>query len=209
MLSVDESLNFLKDNGMPIAKSVLVNSESEAVNQALKIGYPVVLKVVSSKLTHKTDVGGVITGLVDEVSVRRAYNQLINLSKSKGVSINGLLVQEQLSGIELIIGVNKDPVFNQVILLGIGGVLVELIKDVSLRVCPVNKKEALRMINELKAKKLLAGYRGKEGVNTKKLADLISKVSRLAVKKSIKEMDINPLIMKGSKALIVDARLEF
>ncbi len=209
MLDVFESLEFLKQQGLPVVKSFLAGSRHEAVFASRAIGYPVVMKLVSPKAVHKTDIGGVITGIHDELRAKRAYDELIYKSEKLKIPLRGVLVQEQFSGVELIIGVKKDHVFNQVIMIGVGGIFVELLKDVSFRVCPVNKKQVLSMINELRANKLLKGYRGVKGVNIDKLAGLISKVSRLAVDKDLIEMDINPIIMKADKALIVDARIKF
>jgi acyl-CoA synthetase (NDP forming) len=110
--------------------------------------------------------------------------------------LGGVMLQEQVSGVELILGVKKDPVFNHVLLLGLGGVLVELIKDVSLRVCPVTKSEAESMIRELKTYPLLTGYRGKKGINLDLLARLLVDLSKTAIKNDIKALDINPLIAK-------------
>ncbi len=207
MLDVFESLKFLKKQGLPVAKSYLATSRHEAVFASKTIGYPVVMKLVSSKAIHKTDVGGVVTGIYDEIRARRAYDELLLSAQHLKLPLKGILIQEQFSGIELIIGIKKDPVFSQVLMFGIGGIFVELLRDVSFRVCPVNKKEAKSMICELKAGKLLQGYRGVKGVNIDKLSELISKISKIAVQKDIKEMDINPLTMKGNKALVIDARV--
>lgn len=209
MLDVNESLNVLIRQELPVAKSYLTKGKDDALSKARLIGYPVVLKIVSEQAIHKTDVGGVIVGINDDVSLAKAYDELTALSRKHGFSLKGLLVQEQFKGLELIIGIKKDPVFNQVIMFGVGGVMVELLKDVSFRVCPVNKSEAKKMINELKAKELLSGFRGSVPADLDVIADLISRVSRMAVNEKIIEMDLNPVMIKGAKALIVDARISF
>lgn len=209
MLDVYESLKILSSSSLPIAKSFLAHSKDESIKYARELGYPVVLKLVSAELIHKTEASGVVINIQNEGELVRAYDAITNKTSQLKIKVKGMLIQEQLSGIELIIGVKKDPVFGQVIMFGIGGVFVELLKDVSFRVCPIDIKEASSMIGELKARKLLEGYRGKEGVDLKILALIISKVSKFAVDKNLIEMDINPLIMKSGKALIVDARIDY
>jgi len=196
---VNESLEFLKLEGYPVARSFIIGSVND-LNEVLKrVKLPVVMKIISSEHTHKTDVGGVITGINCVKAAVKAFNHLKRLG--------GVMLQEQVSGVELILGVKKDPVFNHVLLLGLGGVLVELIKDVSLRVCPVTKSEAESMIRELKTYPLLTGYRGKKGINLDLLARLLVDLSKTAIKNDIKALDINPLIANNKELLIVDARL--
>lgn len=198
MLDVFESLNFLKLNGLPVVKSLVVKSVGALKSACECFGYPLVLKVNSSG--HKSDSGGVVISIYSYVGALKAFKQLKKYSSE-------LVVQPQVSGLELSLGLKVDPVFGQVIMFGLGGVLIELLNDVSFRVCPVNKKEAKLMINELKSSKLLKGYRGQPKISLELLCDLIVKLSHLAVKDNIKVLDINPLIASADKLLIVDARL--
>lgn len=199
MFNVLDSLDFLKREGFPVVKGVKVSSKSELLSACRIVGFPLVLKIVSGE--HKTDVGGVVTSVFSVKEALSAFSKLRRLSRD-------VLVQEQAGGLELVLGIKKDSVFNQVIMFGLGGVFIEVLKDVSFRVCPVSREDALSMINELKGSVLLKGYRGKEGVDVNVLADLIVKLSEVAVSKDVKELDINPLFGKGKELLIVDARLE-
>ncbi|MFA5405920.1 MAG: acetate--CoA ligase family protein [Candidatus Nanoarchaeia archaeon] len=201
MLDVNKSLEFLKLEGYPVAHSFMVESVNELTEVLKRVQFPIVMKIVSQTQTHKTDVGGVITNINSINEAINAFKKLKRITKS-------IMIQEQLNGVELIIGVKKDPVFNQVIMIGLGGVLVELLKDVSLRVCPINLNEAKLMINKLKTYPLLKGYRGKIGININLLTKLLVNLSRTAVDNDIKELDINPLFATDKKLIIVDARLK-
>ncbi len=195
MLNVNDSLKFLKSKGLPVVKQELIKDNKSLIKAVNKLGYPLVAKINSS--SHKTDIGGVKLN-INSMNELREF-----LKKNKEI-----IIQHQEKGIELIIGIKKDRSFGQVIMTGLGGVFVELFKDVSFKVCPVTKREAREMIRELKAYKLLKGYRGSEEVNLNKLTDLITTLSRIAVKEDIKELDINPLIISRNHLSIVDARLE-
>lgn len=197
MLNVSDSLNFLKIKGMPVVKTVKIESTNGLRMACNKIGYPLVLKLDTPE--HKTEKGWVVT---DINSLKKAEQAFKKLSKEGGV-----VLQPQVGGIELSLGIKKDPVFKQVVMFGLGGVFIELFKDVVFRVCPVNKSEANKMIKELKAIELLKGYRGGDKVNINSLAGLIAKLSRIGIKDDVKELDINPLIAVKDEFKIVDARL--
>jgi len=199
MLDVFESLNLLKLEGLPVVKGFKIDSVNALKIACEEFGYPIVMKIVSAE--HKIDIGGVKTNIKDYEEAVKTFKKLSKITKE-------VLIQPQVKGLELSLGIKKDPVFDQVILFGLGGMFIELIKDVSLRVCPVTKKEAHEMINELKTTELLKGYRGKPGVDLKKLENLIVNLSRIAIKKDIKELDINPLIAQNKEFNIVDARVD-
>jgi len=199
MLNVTDSLNLLKLEGLPVIKTFKVDS-IEALEIAVRdTGFPLVLKINSPE--HKTDKGGVMVGIQSFDEAITALKKLLKISKD-------VVAQPQAKGLELSLGIKKDPVFNQVILFGIGGVLIELLKDISLRICPITKVEAKEMINELKSAVFLKGYRGGLKVNIDLLADLISNLSRIALRHDIKELDINPLIAKDNDLFIVDSRIK-
>jgi acyl-CoA synthetase (NDP forming) len=198
MLDVSDSLNFLKLEGLPVVKSVKTDTIDGVRLAFEKLRPPLVMKLVSHE--HKTDVGGVVMGINSYGEAVSVFGRLSKMSKQ-------VLVQEQVKGLELALGVKKDPVFGQVIMFGLGGVFIELLRDVSFRVCPISKSEAKAMINELKAKQLLKGYRGGEKVNVNALAEIIVKLSRVVVRSDVKDLDINPLIASRKKLVIVDARL--
>ncbi|TFG09026.1 acetyl-CoA synthetase [Candidatus Heimdallarchaeota archaeon] len=203
-----EAKQVLKKIGVQIPPSVLAQTEEEAVNAAESFGYPVVMKLMSSEVLHKTDARAVMIDLNSAEDVRKIYHDFRN--RFQNVKIAGILVEKMVDkGIELIIGTNTDDDFGPVILFGVGGVLVEAIKDVVFRMCPTTVAQALNAINEIKAKIILEGFRGLPAVNKNELANLIVNISKLAweYKDAILEMDINPVIANNSGLHPVDARI--
>jgi succinyl-CoA synthetase beta subunit len=199
MLNVSQSIDFLKLEGLPVVKTMRVNSERGLRRAFDALKKPLVIKLNTAE--HKVDIKGVEMNINSFDEALKVFNRLSRISQE-------VVVQEQVKGLELSLGIKNDPVFKQVIMFGVGGVFIEVLNDVSFRVCPVTKAEAKQMINELRSAKLLKGYRGGESVDLDILASLIKKLSEIAVKNEIKELDINPLIASGKKILIVDARLE-
>ncbi|MBD3311913.1 hypothetical protein GF352_00415 [archaeon] len=197
MLNVSDSLNFLKIKGLPVVKTVKISSLNGLRTACKKLGYPLVLKLDSPE--HKTEKGWVVTDLNSLNEAEKAFKRLVKKGE--------IVLQPQVDGIELSLGIKKDPVFKQVVMFGLGGVFIELFKDVVFKVCPINKNEAKKMIKELKAIDLLKGYRGGKVVNLDLLANIITRLSRIAVKEDIKELDVNPLIAVKDNFKIVDARL--
>ncbi len=166
------------------------------------------MKLMSPQVLHKTDFGAVVIGLKTEQDVEKTFLDFMN--KFDHVDIHGILIEKMVqSGVELIIGTNTDSTFGPVILFGIGGVLVEAVKDVVFRMCPTTKNQALSAISEINAKVLLEGYRDLPVVNKEELADLIVKLSHLAWenREHIAEMDINPIIANENGIFPVDARI--
>ena len=193
--------------GLPVAKSQLCNDSGEVVKCAKRFHFPVVLKIISGQAIHKTDIGGIKVAK-DYAELRNSYLELMRLSRDKRIKLDGILVQEHTKGTEVIIGIKKDATFGHVIMFGIGGTMVELLKDVSFRVCPINENDAESMIGELKFNKLLYGFRGSKPVNFKLLKSILVKVSKIPSRhKKIEELDINPLMISGNTAKIVDARV--
>lgn len=214
-LSEHTSKELLKSYGVPVTKEIIATNEmsdGEAVTAAKKIGYPVVMKIESADVMHKSDVGGVVLNVRDDEAVNKAFKDIIkNVSeKMPEAKINGILIQEMSpAGLEMIIGVNNDPQFGPVILCGLGGVFVEIFKDVALCPAPVTKSEALQMIKSLKAYPLLNGARGKKILDVNALADTIVNVSKFAAdnKDTISQIDINPVMVypAGEGVKAVDA----
>jgi acetate---CoA ligase (ADP-forming) subunit beta len=206
-----ESKKILKQAGLSVTEPLLAKSSSEAVLIARSLGYPVVLKVVSSDVIHKSDAGGVAVGLKDAESVSQAYTQIMAAINKKypQARIDGISVQPQApSGVEVIIGMTRDPQFGPAIMFGLGGIWVEIFNDVSIRIAPLCPEDAAEMVRELKGYKLLQGYRGQPKVDTVTLEDWLLKVSALSLKNSrIKELDINPVFAYAQGALAVDARI--
>ncbi len=203
-----EAKQVLQNMNILIPPSKLALSEVEAIESAKEFGFPVVLKLMSKDVMHKTDSGAVVLGLSNEQEVKETYVDF--MKRFDNVEIAGVLVEKMVKkGLELIIGTNTDSTFGPVILFGIGGVLVEAIKDVVFRMCPVTKEQALGAIGEIKAKILLEGFRGQPKVNKNQLADLLVKISQLAWENRdfIAEMDINPIIANEDGIFPVDARI--
>lgn len=208
-LSEGESKALLAQFGIPVTRGGLARSAGEAVALAGQIGYPVALKVDSPDIPHKTEAGAVFLNLNSEEEVRQAFDTILRNAGSykPGARVNGVLVQEMLpEGIEVITGVTRDPVFGPVVMFGLGGIFVEVLKDVAFRVVPLSRGDALEMIKETKGYQVLQGVRGKPPADIDALVDVIMKVSTLAtvLKDQVEELDINPLVVypegRGVKA---------
>ncbi len=208
-LSFIEVKNILKKYKLPSPPSELAKSESEARKIADKIGYPVVIKIDSPDISHKSDVGGVMTDIKSGEDTTAAYLKIIkNARKIKNAKINGVIVQKMEHGTAVIIGMKRDAQFGPVLIFGLGGVFVEIMKDVSFRIALIDKNEALEMIKEIKGHEILKGARGAEKANINAIVDIILKLSRLSIKeKRIMELDFNPVIANKKTAKIVDARI--
>ncbi|MCS7128718.1 MAG: acetate--CoA ligase family protein [Sulfolobales archaeon] len=207
-----ESINLLESYGIPVAKAELASEVNEAVALAKKIGYPVVLKIVSPDISHKSDVGGVRVGIDSDDGVRSAFNEIIsNVSeRAPGSRIAGVLVQKMApsGGIEVIIGGLRDRAFGPVIMFGLGGVFVEVLRDVSFRISPLLEEEAYEMLRELKGARVLNGYRGMPPVDKSSLVRIILKVAKILDENpEIDSLDLNPVMSYTSGALVVDARV--
>jgi len=197
--------------GIPTPNSELAHDTQEAVKIAEKIGYPVVMKISSIDISHKSDAGGVVVGLDSSSRVREAYDEIIrsSLKFKPEALIDGVLVEKQApQGVEVIVGAKKDPQFGHVVIVGLGGVSVELFSDFSSRITPFSKREALKMIREMKAYQLLAGWRGTKPKDIPALAEVIMAVSNLVTEYSlIEEMDLNPVMIYERGAVALDSRI--
>ena len=206
-----ESKELVKQAGIPIIETKLARSKKEAISLSKEIGFPVVLKINSPDIVHKSDSGGVRLGLASATQVGNAYREIMSSTKQKypKAIIHGVSVQKMAPpGIEVIIGMSKDPQFGPVIMFGLGGVMVEVLKDVSLRIVPVTQKDAQEMIKEIKGYPLLEGYRGQEPASIPALEELIVNVSQFAEQNpQVKELDLNPIFAYNDKAIAVDARI--
>ena len=206
-----EAKTVCMEYNIPVTKFKVASSESEAVKFAEEIGYPVVLKIVSPDIIHKFDVGGVILNLRSAEEVRKAYNQIIeNVKEHKSdVKILGVTVQEMAPpSTEVIVGAIKDAQFGPTIMFGLGGIFVEVLKDVTFRIAPVTEEEAKDMISEIKAYPILKGYRGNPPADIDTIAKILVKTSKLVTDhQEIQELDLNPIIVYESGAKTVDARI--
>ena len=196
---------------MPVTRIHVAETEDEAVEAAENIGYPIVLKIVSPQILHKSDAGGVIVGIEDEQGIREGFNKIIqNAKKYKAnAEITGILVQEMApKGTEIIVGSTTDPTFGPTLMFGLGGIFVEILKDVSFRVAPITKVDAAEMIEEIKAVKILEGARGMPPCHKPTLAEILYKTSNMLMDcPEIKELDMNPILAYPDSARIVDARI--
>jgi acetyltransferase len=203
----------LEAYGFPMLRSKMVRDAAEGVAAACEIGFPVVLKIVSPDIVHKVDVGGVRLNLESETEVRDAYAELLQrvTSAKNDVEIWGVLVQEMVrGGKETILGMKRDPHFGALLMFGLGGIYVEVLKDVTFRIAPIRELGAKNMIENIKGIKLLMGYRGEPASDLDAIAESLLRLSQLVTDfPEIEEMDINPLIVlpAGSGARVVDARI--
>jgi len=197
--------------GIPVTNFKVASNEREAVQFAAEIGFPVVLKIVSPDIIHKFDVGGVILNINSETEVRTAYNKILeNVKKHKSnARIRGILVQEMApQSTEVIVGATKDPQFGPALMFGLGGIFVEVLKDVTFRIAPLSESDAREMITEVKAYPILKGYRGQPPVDVEAIVKILLNTSRLMMEHpEIKELDLNPIMVYEKGAKTVDARI--
>lgn len=202
--SVMELAN-IKLNKMEIAKNL-----DECIIAANRIGFPIVLKVISEDVLHKSDAGGVKIGIGSEDELRNSFDEMIKSIRIHypTAKIEGYSVEEMVKGIELLIGTNTDEQFGKMIALGIGGIFVEIYKDLSFRLIPIKVKDIEEMIDEIKGKKLLDGFRGMPVVDHDELVSLVLNVSKIVEENPIiKEMDLNPVVATKQGLKAIDARI--
>ncbi len=211
ILTEFEAKTFLKQAGIPVVETKLARTSKEAVLISQKVGFPVALKINAPDIVHKSDSGGVKLSLDSASQVRNAYREIINGigKKYPSSSIQGVSVQKMAKpGTEVIVGTSKDPQFGPVIMFGLGGIFVEVLKDVSFRIIPLSRKDAREMIEEIKGYPLLKGYRGKEPADIPALVEIILKISNVIMQTpEIKELELNPILAYPKGALGVDARI--
>lgn len=206
-----ESMGILKEYGISTPNFRLVKSEEEAIEAAERVSYPVVLKIVSKDIIHKSDVGCVKVGIKDKEELIVAYQQILRNAKTKveGAVIEGLLLVEMVKGgVECIVGITRDEQFGPTIMFGLGGVFVELLEDVSLELLPITREEASGMIRNIKGYKLLDDYRGAKKKDIKAIEDVLLSVSKLVLQQpEIKEIDLNPVLVFEDGVKVLDARI--
>jgi acetyltransferase len=200
--------------GLPITKTLLSKSEEEAVSLASSVGFPIVMKVVSPDIIHKSDAGGVKVNIKDETGVREAYRTIMANAKSykADANIHGIAIQEMAPwGTEVIIGSVNDPTFESTIMFGLGGIFVEVLKDVTFRVAPISTHDAASMLSEIRGAPILKGVRGELPRDSKVLSEILSRYSQMIedLKDDIAESDANPVLVyeEGKGVKIVDARI--
>lgn len=211
VLTEVESKELLKQAGIDIIDTRLATSREEAISISRKLGFPVALKVASPDIVHKSDAGGVKLGLGTAREVGKTYADILAAvgQKHPQARIQGVSVQKMARpGVEVIIGMSKDDQFGPVLMFGLGGILVEVLKDVSFRLVPLAKRDAAEMVREIKGYPLLEGYRGQEAVDISYLEELLLKVSDFVEQNpEVKELDLNPVFAYSDGAVAVDARV--
>jgi len=205
------AVNLLKQYHIPYPEHGLASGADEAVAVAEKLGYPVVIKVVSPDVSHKSDVGGVVVNLKSADQVRTGFANIMDRVSGavRGADMQGVLVCKQADeGLEVIVGALDDAVFGPIIMFGLGGIFTEVLKDVSFRAAPLRRRDAEEMIREIKAYPILQGARGQTGCDINKLIDLLLNVSDMVMKQpEIKELDLNPVRVYENNILVLDARI--
>ncbi len=208
ILTEHETKKLLAKYGIPVTKEQIATSANEALAIALQIGTPVAMKISSPDIPHKSDVGGVVLNVKREY-VLSTYNEIMTRIKkaAPNANIEGILIEQMApSGHETIVGLKKDAQFGHALMFGLGGIFVEVYKDVTFRVVPIDKSDALDMISEIKGYPILEGIRGKMPADIDAIARVLVSVSDMAEKENIIELDINPLIASEIGVVAVDAR---
>jgi acyl-CoA synthetase (NDP forming) len=209
-LDVYESRQVLEKMDVPLNRSVLATDREAAVKAALKLGFPVVMKVVSPDIIHKTEVGGVRVNLAGEREVAEAYDAMRARIKEKmpKARVRGVVLEEMLKGTELIVGSSCDPQFGRMLMFGMGGVFVEIYKDVTFRLVPIAEFDAREMIEEIKGKAILEGARGFPKADKEAIVKVLVTLSKGLLRyPAISELDINPLMVTEKGPVAVDARV--
>jgi acetate---CoA ligase (ADP-forming) len=216
VLANTEAMRLLRQFGIPVAETPLARDQAEAVRWADRLGYPVVLKINSPDIAHKTDVGGVRVGCADAPSVRRAFDEMLAdvRRRAPAARLDGVVVQRMVAGgTEMIVGVKSDPLFGPAVVCGFGGVLVEVMRDVAVRVPPVDVAEARAMVDELRGRALLSGVRGRPPSDVAALHEMLVRLAALAEahRDRLRALDINPLLVleEGHGVVAVDWLIEF
>lgn len=206
-----ESKELLKKANIPVIDTRLARSKKEALSLSKELGFPVALKIMSPDIVHKTDCGGVRLGIKNVSQVALTYKEILTnvIQKYPQARIQGVSIQKMAPpGIEVIVGVTNDAQFGPVLMFGLGGIYVEILKDVSFGILPLSRRDALELIKEINGYPLLEGHRGQEAANISNLVDIISGISNFVLRNTeVKELDLNPIFAYPNGALVVDARI--
>jgi acetyl-CoA synthetase (ADP-forming) len=210
VLTIKESKKILKNEGFPVNPSGFGQNLDELLKEANRIGFPVAIKISSEDIVHKSDVGGVVTGIRSESELKEQYELMQQniTQKMPNAQIEGILIERMESGVELLIGSTLDPMFGPILAFGLGGIYVEVLKDVVFRLIPIEHEDATEMLSEIKAAKILDGIRGQPPVDKKALVELLMETSNFIVNNpEIEELDLNPVFASDKGVSVVDARI--
>jgi len=204
-LSEYESKVILASYQIPVTREIMAESSDEVITAAHEIGYPVVMKGCAPDITHKTEKGLIRTDIRDDREALDTFNDI--MAGMNGIKGAAALVQEMIRGKrELVVGLIRDPQFGPCVMFGLGGIFTEILKDVSFRLAPLEKRDALEMMGEIKAHKILDAIRGMDAVDKEILSEMLINVGKIGTENdTIKEIDINPVIISGSRPIAVDA----
>ena len=203
-LSEYESKQVLASYGLPVTDEILANTPEELIKAAAKIGYPLVIKACSADIAHKTEKGLIRVDVRNDGEAKTAFNEIVASMNGAGKTV---LIQQMIRGQrELVVGLTRDPQFGPCVMFGLGGIFTEILEDSVFRVAPLEKFDAMDMMQEIKAHKILDAVRGLEAVDRELLADILIKVGQIGIEnEDIKEIDINPVIISRGKPVAVDA----
>ncbi|MCF7845423.1 MAG: acetate--CoA ligase family protein [Candidatus Pacebacteria bacterium] len=202
ILGYQEQKEILAKYNLKTPQSFFIEDKEQVSLAVEKIGFPLVMKISSRNHLHRTEVGGVFKDIKNKEEAEDAFTTL-----NKITDIDGVVAEEQINGAEFIVGVKNDHSFGKVLMFGSGGVMVEVFNDLSFRVLPIKSEDALEMINEIKGRKFLEGFRGGEEVDKKIITDFLVSVSLLAEEEKFKEADFNPVIVNSEGAFICDVKI--
>ena len=210
-LLISEARQICSFHNIPIPTSFVAKSVKDALKAGSKVGFPVALKIVSPEILHKTDVGGVALNIADGNALKEAYQKMrIEVSKNKpDAEILGMLVEKMmLPSTEVIVGGIRDSQFGPCVMFGMGGIFAEVYEDVAFRVAPIDKIDALNLINDIKGSKILKGFRGEPAADTEAIVNVLLNVSSLMIEHDeISQLDLNPIIVYPDSACAVDSRI--
>jgi acetyl-CoA synthetase (ADP-forming) len=210
-LTEAESYSLLSEYGISVPKYLVAHSEKEATEAGEKLGFPLVMKIISPDIIHKSNLGGVAMNVINSLQIKKVYKNIISQVREKkpDAKIDGILLYKQApEGVEVIVGMIRDPQFGPTVMFGLGGIFVEILKDVSFRVCPVDRNDIDEMLTETEGTKMLQGYRGQPRRDVNAISKIIMIVSKLALDYSvITEIDLNPIIVYEKGAIVVDAKV--